>query len=119
MIAASLSYDLLTTWSIIVAKKSSHGAKSQAIRDYLNENKKAKAADVVTALSAKGITVSTAMVYNLKARNSMGKRRRQTRAGGTEISHSITHLIAAKKFVEATGSMKQAQDALAAFAKLI
>ena len=102
-----------------MAKKPERGAKSQAIRDYLNENKKAKAADVVTALSAKGVKVSAAMVYNLKARKSMGKRRKQTRAGGTEISHSISFLIAAKKFVEATGGLKQAQDTLAAFAKLI
>ena len=102
-----------------MAKKSKRGVKSQAIRDYLNENKQAKAVDVVAALSAKGINVSTAMVYNLKARKSMGKRRRQARAGGTEISHSITHLVAAKRFVEATGNLKQAQEALAAFAKLI
>jgi hypothetical protein len=102
-----------------VAKKSDRGAKSQAIRDYLSENKKAKAADVVSALSAKGIKVSTAMVYNLKARKSMGKRRKKTRAGGTEISHSISHLLAAKEFVDATGGLKQAQGALAAFAKLL
>jgi hypothetical protein len=102
-----------------VAKKSARGAKSQAIRDYLSENKTAKAADVVTALAQKGVNVSTAMVYNLKARKTMGKRRRQTRAGGTDIGHSITHLLAAKTFVEATGGVKQAQDALAAFAKLV
>jgi hypothetical protein len=100
-----------------MAEKLEQGAKSQAIRDYLSENKQAKAADVVTALSANGIKVSTAMVYNLKARKSMGKRRRKMRAGETVISHSITHLIAGKKFVEATGGLKQAQDALAAFAK--
>ena len=102
-----------------MAKKDERGTKSQAIRDYLNANKKAKAAEVVKALAEKGIKVSTAMVYNLKARNVMGKRRQQTRAGGTEISHSITHLLAAKAFVEATGGIKQAQAALAAFAKLI
>jgi hypothetical protein len=103
----------------IVAKKTERGVKSQAIRDYLNQNKKAKAPEVVAALAEKGIDVSTAMVYSLKARNSMGKRRRQAEANGQEIGLSITHLIAAKKFVEATGGVKPAQEALAAFAKLV
>jgi hypothetical protein len=102
-----------------VAKKSEHGAKSQAIRDYLKSNKKAKAPEVVSALSANGIKVSTAMVYNVKARKSMGKRRRRAEANGQVIGPSISHLLAAKRLVEETGGVKQAQDAIAALAKLI
>lgn len=102
-----------------MAKKAERGVKSQAIRDYLNTNKKAKATEVVAALAEKGIEVSTAMVYSLKARNTMGKRRRNAQARGETIGPSITHLLAAKKFVEATGGVKQAQEALAALAKLI
>jgi hypothetical protein len=102
-----------------VAKKAERGVKSQAIRDYLNTHKKAKATEVVAALGEKGIEVSTAMVYNLKARNTMGKRRRKAESRGETIGPSITHLLAAKKFVEVTGSVKQAQEALAALAKLI
>ncbi|MBW3596838.1 MAG: hypothetical protein KY475_06125 [Planctomycetes bacterium] len=102
-----------------MAKKAERGVKSQAIRDYLKDHKKAKATEVVAALSEKGIDVSTAMVYNVRARRSMGKRRRKAEAGGEEIGPSITHLLAAKKFVEQTGGVKQAQDALAALAKLI
>jgi hypothetical protein len=102
-----------------VAKKAERGVKSQAIRDYLNANKKAKATEVAAALSAKGIKVSTAMVYNLKARHKMGKRRRKAEASGQKIGPSITHLLAAKKLVEETGGVKQAQEALAALAKLI
>ena len=102
-----------------MAKKSKHGTKSQAIRDYLNENKKAKATEVVAALDAKGIKVSTGMVYKLKARNQMGKRRRKAEAGGQVIGLSITHLLAAKKLVKETGGIKQAQEALSALAKLM
>jgi hypothetical protein len=102
-----------------VAKKAERGVKSQAIRDYLGAHKKAKATEVVAALAEKGINVSTAMVYNVKARRSMGKRRRKAQARGEKIAPSITHLLAAKKLVEETGGIKQAQEALAALAKLI
>lgn len=102
-----------------MAKQTERGVKSQAIRDYLKANKKAKATDVVKALGEKGIIVSTAMVYNLKARKSMGKRRRKAEAGGQTIGLSISHLLAAKKLVAETGGMKEAQEALAALAKLI
>jgi hypothetical protein len=102
-----------------VAKKPERGVKSQAIREYLNEHKRAKATEVVKALADKGITVSPAMVYGLKARNSMGKQRRKAVARGEKIGPSISHLLAAKKFVQETGGVKEAQEALAAFAKLV
>lgn len=102
-----------------MAKKAERGVKSQAIRDYLKENKKAKATEVVSALGAKGVKVSTAMVYNLKARKQMGKRRRKAEASGQAIGLSISHLLAAKKLVAETGGMKQAQEALSALAKLM
>ena len=99
-------------------KKSPRGTKSQAIRDYLAANKKAKAAEVVAALAANGIAVSAPMVYSLKARNKMGKRRRKAEAGGQEVGLSITGLLAAKKFVDEAGSMDEARRALDALAKL-
>jgi hypothetical protein len=102
-----------------MAKKSERGVKTQAVRDYLNAHKKAKATEVVAALKEKGIEVSTGMVYNLKARRTMGKRRRKAEASGETIGPSITHLLAAKKLVQETGGVKQAQEALAALAKLI
>jgi hypothetical protein len=105
-------------WSITVAKKAERGVKSQAIRDYLKSHKRAKASDVVAALAEKGIEVSTAMVYNLKARRNMGRRRRKAVARGEKIRLSIDHLLAAKKFVETTGGVEQAQEALAAYLKL-
>lgn len=99
-------------------KKSPRGAKSQAIRDYLAANKKAKASEVVAALAANGITVSTAIVYNLKARNKMGTRRRKTAANGHAVGLSITGLIAAKKLVDTVGGIEQAREAINALAKL-
>jgi len=100
------------------SRKSPRGAKSQAIRDYLATNKKAKASEVVAALAEKGTTVSTAMVYSLKARNKMGKRRRKAEANGQSVGLSITGLVAAKKLVDTVGGIEQAREAINALAKL-
>ena len=99
-------------------KKSPHGTKSQAIRDYLSANKKAKATEVVAALAEKGVTVSTNMVYNLKARKKMGRRRRKAESNGQVVGLSITNLIAAKKLVDTVGGVEQAREAINALAKL-
>lgn len=101
------------------SKQSDHGAKSQAIREYLKSNKKAKASEVVSALATKGITVSPAAVYNLKARQSMGKRRNKARTGGQTVTLSITHLLAAKKLVDELGGITQAREAIDTLATLI
>lgn len=99
-------------------KKAVRGAKSQAIRDYLAANKKAKASEVVAELAKKGIKVSTAAVYNLKARKRMGRRRRRAETNGQAIGLSITGLLAAKKLVDTVGGIKQAREAIDALAKL-
>jgi hypothetical protein len=101
-----------------MAKKPAHGEKSQAIRDFLKTHKKARAAEVVTALGEQGITVSQQMVYSVKARKTMGKRRRKAEAGGQTVGLSITGLLAAKKLVDAVGGIEQAREALNALAKL-
>ena len=99
-------------------KSSPRGTKSQAIRDYLSANKKAKASEVVAALAEKGIKVSTASIYNLKARKKMGKRRRKAEATGQVVGLSITNLIAAKMLVDTVGGVEQAREAINALAKL-
>ena len=99
-------------------KKSPRGTKSQAIREYLAANKKAKASEVVAALAEKGIAVSAPMVYSLKARKKMGKRRRKAEASGQTVGLSISGLLAAKRFVDEAGSMEEARRALDALAKL-
>jgi hypothetical protein len=101
-----------------MATKPARGVKTQAIRDYLKTNKNAKAAEVVAALAEKGITVTAADFYNLKARKLMGKRRRKARAGGQTVGLSITGLLAAKKLVGTVGGIDQAREALNALAKL-
>jgi hypothetical protein len=101
------------------SNKSPHGSKSNAIREYLKAHKKAKASEVVAALAEQGVTVSPAAVYNLKARNSMGKRRKHARASGQTVSLSISHLLAAKKFADAVGGIDQAREAVDALAKLV
>jgi len=100
-------------------EKAAHGSKSQAIRDYFKTHKKAKASEVVAALAEKGITVSTAAVYNLKARRNMGKRRSKAKTGGQTVTLSITHLLAAKKLVDEVGGIAQAHEAVDALAKLV
>jgi hypothetical protein len=99
-------------------KKQPRGAKSQAIRDYLSGNKRAKASEVVSALAEKGITVTPAAVYNLKARKRMGRRRRRAEANGQTVGLSIDHLLAAKKLVDTVRSVQQAREAIDALAKL-
>ena len=99
-------------------KKSPRGTKSQAIRDYLATNKKAKASEVVFALGDKGIKVSTAAVYNLKAGKKIGTRRRKAEASGQTVGLSISGLLAAKKLVDAVGGIEPAREALNALAKL-
>ena len=102
-----------------MAKKAARGAKSQAVRDYLKANKNAKGLEVVAALAEKGIKVSLPMVYNLKARKRMGKRRRKAQAAGQDVGVSLTHLLAAKKLVNEVGGVEQALSAVQAWAKLV
>lgn len=98
--------------------KAVRGEKTQAVRDYLKAHKRAKAPEVVAALAEKGIKVSLPMVYGLKARKKMGKRRRKAQANGKAISISISNLLAAKKLIETVGGISQAREAIEALAKL-
>jgi hypothetical protein len=50
--------------------------KSQAVRDYLNENPKAKAKEVVKALAGSGITVNDGLVYSVKGGMKERKKRK-------------------------------------------
>lgn len=99
--------------------------KSQAIRDYLAANKRAKAPAVIAALAEKGIEVKGPLVYAI-----IGKSRR--RKGGTETRRgpktvrgsngneklSLETLLAAKKLADALGGVEKAQAALDVLAKL-
>ena len=99
-------------------KNSPRGVKSQAIRDYLTTNKRAKPAQVIAALAEKGVSVSSQMVSHVKARSKMRRRRRKAEAGGQTVGLSITNLIAAKKLVDTVGGIEKAREAINALAKL-
>lgn len=51
--------------------------KSEAIREYLKANPKAKAKDVVEALKGKGVNVTANLVYFLKGKSSAKKLRKR------------------------------------------
>jgi hypothetical protein len=95
--------------------------KSQAIRDYLAENKRAKAPAIVAGLEEKGITVGAPLVYSI-LRKAGGKRRKTTRGAkttrGTNGNLSLETLLAAKKLADALGGIEKAKAALDVLGKL-
>ncbi len=90
--------------------------KSQAIRDYLKANKKAKAQEVVDALAKQGIETTVNYVTNLKSRRKT--RRRAVKAVVANVVAEgvvgIPEIKAAFAFLKATGSEALAKQALAA-----
>lgn len=50
-----------------MAKKTKRGLKSAAVREYQSKNPDASAPEVVAALKEQGITISQAMVYNIRS----------------------------------------------------
>ena len=91
------------------------GDKTQAVRAYLKEHRKAKSNEVVEALKAQGITISTSLVRNIKSKS---KRRRkavkQVVAGIAPTGIGVPEIKAAITFLKTVGSMSAAKEALAA-----
>jgi hypothetical protein len=85
--------------------------KTQAVRDYLKANKKAKNQEVVEALAKKGITITANYVGNIKATHN--KRRRAVRKVVAKGGVGIPEVKAALAFVKLTGSVAAAKQALA------
>ena len=104
-------------------KKAPHGAKSQAIRDYLAAHKGAMPAEVVGALKEQGLVVSSQMVSTVKAWMGTTKRRKRkvaTRAAetiGNGRGVTIADLLKAKKLVKDLG-MERAKEAIDVLARL-
>jgi hypothetical protein len=67
--------------------------KSQAIRDMLAANPKAKVKDIVDAMAKKGLKVSPNLVYLLKAKGK-AKRRKAKRQKAVAASRAAGHLDA-------------------------
>jgi hypothetical protein len=98
-------------------------SKSDAIRGYLADHKKAKAADVVAALAEQGIQVSTALIYALKGKGRSKRGRAKTTRGAPKTTpgngkFSLETLLAAKKLADGMGGVDKAREALALLAKL-
>jgi hypothetical protein len=103
--------------------KAKHGAKSQAIREYLTANSAAKGNDVVAALKANGIKVSSQMVSTIKARMGAGPKKRGRRKKSASAKRngamiSLGVLVQAKKLAESLGGVEKAKEAMDALAKL-
>lgn len=108
-----------------VAAKKSHSrrngssqlSKADAIRSMLSElGAKARPRDVISALAARGVVVSSAQVSILRKAQS---RHRRSAAAHTAHSVSLDHLLAAKTLAERLGGIDIARQALANLARLI
>jgi hypothetical protein len=92
-----------------MAKKSEVN-KTQAVRDYLKANKKAKNQEVVDALAKKGITISANYVGNIKATHNKRQRARKTVVAKGGVG--IPEIKAALALIKLTGSIAAAKAAL-------
>lgn len=102
--------------------------KTQAVKDFLAEHRKAGPTEIVAALQAQGIDVSTNYVSNIKSQMGFKKKRRKQEtaapeaataaapAAGDEIS--LAALVEAKKLIEKLGGVDVAKRAIMALAQL-
>ena len=84
--------------------------KSQAVREYLKANRKAKNQEVVNALAQQGITITANYVGNIKATSN--KRRRAMRTVAAKGGIGIPEVKAALAFLKITGTVAAATQAL-------
>ena len=91
------------------------GSKTLAVRAYLKQHRKANSNEVVEALKAQGIMISTSLVRSVKFKS---KRRRkavkQVVAAVAPTGIGVPEIKAALTFLKAVGSMAAAREALAA-----
>ena len=85
--------------------------KTQAVKEYLKANPKAKNQAVVDALAKKGITISANYVATIKTTHN--KRRQATRKVVAKGGVGIPEVKAALAFLKVTGSVAKATKALA------
>jgi hypothetical protein len=85
--------------------------KTQAVKEYLKANKKAKNQEVVEALAKKGITITANYVSNIKTTHN--KRQQARRSVVAKGGVGIPEVKAALAFLKITGSMAAASKALA------
>jgi hypothetical protein len=85
--------------------------KTQAVKEYLKANPKAKNQAVVDALAKKGVTISANYVATIKTTHN--KRRQATRTVVAKGGVGIPEVKAALAFLKVTGSVAKATQALA------
>jgi len=86
--------------------------KTQTVREYLKANRKASNQEVVEALAKKGIAITTNYVANIKATSK--KRRRAVKKVVAKRGVGIPEIKAALGLLKVCGSIKAANEALAA-----
>ena len=72
-----------------MAKAKTEVSMSQAVRDYLTANPKAKAKEVVAGLAEKGIKVKEGLVYAVKGGMKEKKQRKQRVVKAAMAAHSV------------------------------
>ena len=101
-------------------------SKSQAVRDYLKQNRGALPVAVSEALKAQGVDVTPNQVSNIKYQMGLKKKGRR-KAASPEIvvetpvpkdAISLSALLEAKKLVAKLGSTEAAKKAILALAQL-
>jgi arginine repressor len=113
----------------MAAKKSKKSKvnKSQAIRDYVSAHRSASAKEVVASLAKKNVSVTAAMVANVKSKAGLTKQRRgrktSSKKKGTSRAEkvgglSVEMLIEAKRLIKKAGSASKAVQAIRAIEKL-
>ena len=112
----------------VVRKRTKNGGttKAQAIRDMAKElGKKARPRDIIAALAAKRIVVTSPQVsMTLKSAGlRKGKRRRKGAAvassNGQNHSVNLDHLLKVKKLADQLGGTSQIKEAMAALERLM
>ncbi len=94
-----------------VETKSNGVNKTQAVRDYLKEHRKAKNAEVVEALAKRGISITSNYVGNIKATHN--KRRGVVKKAVANGQIGVPEIKSALAFIKSIGSVATAKQALA------
>jgi len=94
-----------------MAKQKSGVNKSQAIRDFVEKNPTTTVKDVVTALAAQGIKVSPNLVYVVKTKGNV-KKRKQRREQAVEtskaagIANPVELILEVRRLAEKAGGLR-------------
>ena len=88
--------------------------KSQAIRDMIAANPKAKSSEVVKLLADKGIKVSATLVYGIKAKGKAKKRKQKREkvvAAGRSVNGDPVELLRGiKELAARAGGIRQLKE---------